>query len=81
MGDSNAGLHALCGLLLALEHRRNTGEGALVEAAMVDAALSVAAEQVVEHSAYGYTPPTGRQPGADRRAAEPLSHGGHRRRR
>jgi crotonobetainyl-CoA:carnitine CoA-transferase CaiB-like acyl-CoA transferase len=52
-GDSNAGIHALCGLLLALEHRRRTGEGALVEAAMVDAALSVAAEQVVEHSAYG----------------------------
>jgi crotonobetainyl-CoA:carnitine CoA-transferase CaiB-like acyl-CoA transferase len=40
-------------LLLALEHRRATGEGALVEAAMVDAALNVAAEQLVEHSAYG----------------------------
>ena len=53
MGDSNAGLHALCGLLLALEHRRRTGEGVLVEAAMVDAALNVAAEQIVEHSAYG----------------------------
>ena len=52
-GRLNAGLHALCGLLLALEHRRNTGQGTLVEAAMVDAALSVAAEQVVEHSAYG----------------------------
>ena len=52
-GDSNAGLHALCGLLLALEHRRRTGEGTLVEAAMIDAALNVAAEQVVEHSAYG----------------------------
>ena len=53
MGDSNAGTHALCGLLLALEHRRRTGEGVLVEAAMVDAALNVAAEQIVEHSAYG----------------------------
>ncbi len=53
VGDSNAGVHALNGLLLALEHRRLTGEGVLVEAAMVDAALSVAAEQVVEHSAYG----------------------------
>ena len=53
VGDSNAGTHALCGLLLALEHRRQTGEGVLVEAAMVDAALNVAAEQVVEHSAYG----------------------------
>ncbi len=53
VGDSNAGTHALCALLLALEHRRRTGEGVVVEAAMVDAALGVAAEQVVEHSAYG----------------------------
>jgi crotonobetainyl-CoA:carnitine CoA-transferase CaiB-like acyl-CoA transferase len=53
VGDSNAGLHALSGLLLALEHRRRTGEGVVVEAAMVDAALNVAAEQVVEHSAHG----------------------------
>jgi crotonobetainyl-CoA:carnitine CoA-transferase CaiB-like acyl-CoA transferase len=53
VGDPNAGVHALNGLLLALEHRRRTGEGALVEAAMVDAALNVAAEQVIEFSAYG----------------------------
>ena len=46
-------MHALNALLLALEHRRRTGEGVLVEAAMVDAALNVAAEQVIEHSAYG----------------------------
>ncbi|MFN8028471.1 MAG: CoA transferase [Acidimicrobiia bacterium] len=51
--DPGAGLHALTGLLLALEHRRQTGEGVLVEAAMVDAALAITAEQVVEHSAYG----------------------------
>lgn len=53
VGDSNAGLHALTGLLLALEHRRRTGEGVVVEAPMVDAALNVAAEQIVERSAYG----------------------------
>jgi crotonobetainyl-CoA:carnitine CoA-transferase CaiB-like acyl-CoA transferase len=53
VGDSNAGLHALSGLLMALEHRRRTGEGVVVEAAMVDAALNVAAEQIVEHSATG----------------------------
>jgi crotonobetainyl-CoA:carnitine CoA-transferase CaiB-like acyl-CoA transferase len=53
VGDPNAGLHALLGLLLALQHRRRTGEGGLVEASMVDAALNVAAEQVIEHSAYG----------------------------
>ncbi|HEY6428534.1 MAG TPA: CoA transferase, partial [Acidimicrobiales bacterium] len=53
VGDPNAGLHAVFGLLLALQHRERTGEGGLVEAAMVDAAVNVAAEQVVEHSAYG----------------------------
>lgn len=53
VGDPNAGIHALNGLLLALEHRSRTGEGMLVEAAMVDAALNVAAEQVIEYSAYG----------------------------
>ncbi|MGB8390513.1 CaiB/BaiF CoA transferase family protein [Mycobacterium sp.] len=53
IGDPNAGVHALNGLLLALEHRSRTGEGVLVEAAMVDAALNVAAEQVIEYSAYG----------------------------
>ena len=53
IGDPNAGIHALIGLQLALENRRRTGRGALVEAAMVDAALNVAAEQVIEYSAYG----------------------------
>jgi crotonobetainyl-CoA:carnitine CoA-transferase CaiB-like acyl-CoA transferase len=53
IGDPNAGLHALFGLMVALEHRANTGEGGLVEAAMVDAGLNVAAEQVIEASAYG----------------------------
>jgi crotonobetainyl-CoA:carnitine CoA-transferase CaiB-like acyl-CoA transferase len=53
IGDPNAGLHALNGILLALEHRRRTGEGMLVEAAMIDAAINVAAEQVIEYSAYG----------------------------
>jgi crotonobetainyl-CoA:carnitine CoA-transferase CaiB-like acyl-CoA transferase len=53
IGDPNAGVHALNALLLALEHRRRTGQGVLVEAAMVDAALSISAEQVIEYSAYG----------------------------
>ena len=53
VGDPNAGVHALNGLLLALEHRRRTGQGVLVEAAMVDAALNISAEQVIEYSAYG----------------------------
>lgn len=53
VGDPNAGVHALAGLLLALAHRRRTGEGVMVEAAMVDAAVSVTAEQVIEYSATG----------------------------
>jgi crotonobetainyl-CoA:carnitine CoA-transferase CaiB-like acyl-CoA transferase len=53
IGDPNAGVHALNALLLALEHRRRTGQGVFIEAAMVDAALSISAEQVIEHSAYG----------------------------
>ncbi|GBE67576.1 CoA transferase [Mycobacterium sp. MFM001] len=53
VGDPNAGVHALNALLLALEHRRRTGQGVLVEAAMVDAAVNIAAEQVIEYSAYG----------------------------
>ncbi len=53
VGDPNAGVHALNALLLALERRRRTGQGVHIEAAMVDAALNVAAEQVIEYSAYG----------------------------
>ncbi|MBI2699644.1 MAG: CoA transferase [Mycobacterium sp.] len=53
VGDPNAGIHALNALLLALEHRRRTGQGVMVEAAMIDAALNIAAEQVIEFSAYG----------------------------
>ena len=51
--DPGAGLHALTGLLVALEHRRRTGEGRLVECPMVANALNVAGEQVIEFSANG----------------------------
>jgi crotonobetainyl-CoA:carnitine CoA-transferase CaiB-like acyl-CoA transferase len=47
--DPLAGLHALAGLFVALEHRRCTGRGQLVEATMVEAALNAAAEIVLEH--------------------------------
>jgi crotonobetainyl-CoA:carnitine CoA-transferase CaiB-like acyl-CoA transferase len=49
VGDANAGLHALTALLLALQH----GDGVFVEAAMVDAALSIAAEQITEYARNG----------------------------
>ncbi len=53
VGDPNAGLHAMIGLQLALAHRERAGDGGLVEVAMIDAALNVATEQVIEYSAYG----------------------------
>ncbi|MXP23316.1 CoA transferase [Gordonia sp. HNM0687] len=53
IGDPNAGIHALNGLLVALAHRDRTGAGTLVEASMIEAALNVSAEQVIEYSAYG----------------------------
>ena len=53
VGDSNAGLHALVGLLQALEHRRRTGDGVHVEAAMVDAALNIATDQLTEYARTG----------------------------
>ncbi len=52
--DPLAGTHATLGLLLALEHRRKTGEGMLVEVPMVGGAVNVAAEQVLEFQAFGH---------------------------
>ena len=53
--DAIGGLHAFLALSLALEHRRRTGEGQLVEVPLVEPGLNLAAEQVIEHSAYGRT--------------------------
>src|SRR5882724_4921645 len=49
--DPIAGIHAAFACLVAVEHRRRTGEGQLVEVPMVRTALGVAAEQIVEYSA------------------------------
>jgi crotonobetainyl-CoA:carnitine CoA-transferase CaiB-like acyl-CoA transferase len=51
--DPLAGMHAVLALQVALEHRRQTGEGQLVESTMVEAALNATADQVLEHQAYG----------------------------
>ncbi len=51
--DPLAALHAVIATVLALEHRRRAGEGQLVELPLIETALNVAAEQVIEYSAYG----------------------------
>jgi crotonobetainyl-CoA:carnitine CoA-transferase CaiB-like acyl-CoA transferase len=51
--DPVAGMHATFGVLAALEDRDRTGRGHFLETTMVEAALNIAAEMVIEHSAYG----------------------------
>jgi crotonobetainyl-CoA:carnitine CoA-transferase CaiB-like acyl-CoA transferase len=51
--DPVGGVHAVFALGLALEERRRTGRGQVVEVPLVEPALNIAAEQVIEHSAYG----------------------------
>jgi crotonobetainyl-CoA:carnitine CoA-transferase CaiB-like acyl-CoA transferase len=45
--------HLLLGVLAALGHRERTGDGLLVETPLVETALSIAAEQVIEWTANG----------------------------
>ncbi|MFN8624757.1 MAG: CoA transferase [Candidatus Binatia bacterium] len=51
--DPLAGMHAAFALLVALRVREATGVGQHVEVPMVESALNVAAEQVIEFTAYG----------------------------
>jgi len=52
--DPNGGVHAAFATLVALEQREQTGEGSLVEVAMFDTAIGIAAEPAIEWSAYGH---------------------------
>ncbi len=51
--DPIAGIHASFAILLALQERQRSQRGRLVEVAMIEAAVNVAAEPVVEYSATG----------------------------
>ncbi|MEZ4216446.1 MAG: CoA transferase [Myxococcota bacterium] len=51
--DPLGGMHAVFATALALEERRRTGVGQLVEVPLVEPALAIAAEQVLEKSAHG----------------------------
>ncbi|AGB22434.1 putative acyl-CoA transferase/carnitine dehydratase [Mycobacterium sp. JS623] len=48
--DPIVGVHAGVALLAALEYRRRTGEGQLIEVAQIEVAACVAAEPVIEYS-------------------------------
>ncbi|MAG33807.1 MAG: hypothetical protein CL908_23245 [Deltaproteobacteria bacterium] len=51
--DAIGGIHAAIALMGALEVRRRTGEGQLVESSLIEPALNAAAQQLVELQAYG----------------------------
>jgi len=54
--DPIVGVHAGVALLAALEHRRRTGEGQLIEIAQIEVAACVTAEPVIEYSLNGVVP-------------------------
>jgi crotonobetainyl-CoA:carnitine CoA-transferase CaiB-like acyl-CoA transferase len=51
--DPLAGMHGAFALLVALAQREESGRGHHIESTMVESALNVASEQVLEWSAYG----------------------------
>jgi crotonobetainyl-CoA:carnitine CoA-transferase CaiB-like acyl-CoA transferase len=51
--DPIAGMHATFAFLVALAERASTGRGHHIESTMVESALNIAAEQLIEWSAYG----------------------------
>jgi crotonobetainyl-CoA:carnitine CoA-transferase CaiB-like acyl-CoA transferase len=55
--DPLVGVHAGIALLAALEHRRRTGEGQLIEVAQIEVAACVTAEPVIEYSMNGVVRP------------------------
>jgi crotonobetainyl-CoA:carnitine CoA-transferase CaiB-like acyl-CoA transferase len=55
--DPIVGVHAGIALLAALEHRRRTGEGQLIEIAQIEVAACLTAEPVIEYSMNGILQP------------------------
>ena len=52
--DPLGGMHGAFAIQVALAERDATGDGVLVEMPLVESALQLAAEQVIEHTAYGH---------------------------
>ena len=55
--DPIVGVHAGVALLAALEHRRRTGEGQLIEVAQIEVGAAVTAEPVIDYSMNGIVRP------------------------
>jgi crotonobetainyl-CoA:carnitine CoA-transferase CaiB-like acyl-CoA transferase len=55
--DPIVGVHAGVALLAAVEHRRRTGEGQLIEVAQIEVAACVAAEPIIENSMHSVARP------------------------
>ncbi len=55
--DAIVGVHTAVALRAALEHRRRTGEGQLVEVAQIEVGANLTAESVIEHSMNGTVTP------------------------
>ncbi len=51
--DPVAGVHAAFALLVAMAERDHSQRGHFIECSMLEAALNITAEQVIEHTAYG----------------------------
>ena len=55
--DPIVGVHAGVALLAALEHRRRTGEGQLIEVAQIEVGAAITAEPVIDYSMNGIVRP------------------------
>jgi formyl-CoA transferase len=53
IGDSLAALHGVIGALMALEHRRNTGRGQVVDVALYEAVFNMMESTLPEFDRYG----------------------------
>ncbi|MGX9792787.1 CaiB/BaiF CoA transferase family protein [Mycobacterium sp. MMS18-G62] len=54
--DPIVGVHATVALLAALDHKRRTGEGQLIEVAQIEVGAALMAEPVIEYSLTGRVP-------------------------
>ena len=55
IGDSGSGMHAVVGILAALEQRHKTGVGQKVEVSMQDAVLNLMRVRIRDHQRFGET--------------------------